>query len=159
MSGLLTGSGRYGQQAPARDFHAIDGRYIEQAVTGAGSPFFAPQTKRFFSSRSAGSGWRVNNPNGWDHTYVLVTSEQNKYGDYARLYTVRVFVLADHARRVRVYEDSAGFQGYASRDGAHRAGLRVARLIAGGATVRQITGRDVDPDTVAMYAGAGDLGE
>jgi hypothetical protein len=156
MSGLLTTSGKWGHHGPARDFHAIDSRYIEQAVTGAGSPFFAPQTKRFFSSRSAGSGWRVNNQDGWNHTYVLVTSEQNKHGDFARLYTVRVFVLADHGRRVRVFEDSAGFQGYASRDGAHRAGLRVARQIAGGATVREITGRDGDPSTVAMFDGAGE---
>lgn len=113
-----------------RDVFPIDSRYIVQAVTGAGSHFFDDAAMRFFSSRVAGSGWRVSDPAGWDHTYVLVTSECGPSG--VRAYTVRVFTMSDHARRVDRRDDAAGFQGYSSRSAAHRAAERVAREIASG---------------------------
>ena len=119
----------------ARDVFPIDSRYIVQAVTGAGSHFFDHAAMRFFSSRVAGSGWRVSDPAGWDHTYVLVTSECGPSG--VRAYTVRVFDMADYGRRVVRRDDSAGFQGYGSRGAAHRAAERVAREIASGVAGEQ----------------------
>lgn len=124
---------------------AIDSRYIVQSVTGAGNHFFRKDAMRFFSSRVASSGWRVRS-GGWDHVDVLVTSERNTMGDYPRGYTVRVFVFSDCGRKVERYEDSAGFQGYATSASANRAARRVAERIAGGATFRDITGRDYDTD-------------
>lgn len=124
---------------------AIDSRFITQSVTGAGNRFFSPGAMRFFSSRVASSGWRVRS-GGWDHVDVLVTSERNTMGDYPRGYTVRVFVFTDCGRKVRTYEDIAGFQGYATSASANRAGRRVAERIAGGATYRDITGRESDDD-------------
>ena len=113
-----------------RDVFPIDSRYIVQAVTGAGSHFFDDATMRFFSSRVAATGWRVADPAGWDHTYVLVTSECGPSG--VRAYTVRVFTMSDYGRRVDRRDDAAGFQGYGSRSSAHRAAERVARSIAAG---------------------------
>ena len=124
---------------------AIDSRYIVQSVTGAGNHFFSPDTMRFFSSRVAASGWRVRS-GGWDHVDVLVTSERNTMGDYPRRYSVRVFVFSDCGRKVRTYEDIAGFQGYATSASANRAARRVAQRIADGATYRDITGRESDDD-------------
>lgn len=114
-----------------RDVFRMDSRYIVQAVTGAGSHFFDDAAMRFFASRVAGTGWRVSDPAGWDHTYVVVTSECGPSG--VRAYTVRVFTLSDYGRRVERRDDAAGFQGYASRGAAHRAAERVARSIAAGA--------------------------
>jgi len=129
----------------------IDSRYIRQAVAGAGCPFFGPREMRFFSSRVASTGWRVRS-GGWDHVDVVVTSERNEYGDHPRLFTVRVFVFSDCGRSVRVYEDSQGFQGYATSGRANRAARRVAQRIADGATVREITGRAYDSDAL-VFAG------
>ena len=123
----------------------IDSRFIVQSVTGAGNSFFSPGAMRFFSSRVASSGWRVRS-GGWDHVDVLVTSERNTIGDYPRRYTVRVFVFSDCGRAVRTYEDIAGFQGYATSASANRAARRVADRIAGGATFREVTGRENDSD-------------
>lgn len=117
--------------AGVRDVFPIDSRYIVQAVAGAGSRFFDDSSMRFFASRVAGSGWRVSDPAGWDHTYVVVTSECGPSG--VRAYTVRVFSMSDYGRRVDRRDDSAGFQGYGSRAAAHRAAARVAREIAAGA--------------------------
>jgi hypothetical protein len=124
---------------------AIDSRYIVQSVTGAGSHFFGEKEMRFFSSRVASSGWRVRS-GGWDHVDVLVTSERDTYSDFPRAYTVRVFVFSDCGRKVRTYEDIAGFQGYATSASANRAARRVAQRIADGATYRDITGRESDDD-------------
>lgn len=122
-----------GTETMKRDVFPIDSRYIVQAVTGAGSHFFDDAAMRFFSSRVAGSGWRVSDPAGWDHTYVVVTSERGPSG--VRAYTVRVFTMSDYARRVDRRDDSAGFQGYGSRVAAHRAAERLAREIASGSAV------------------------
>lgn len=111
--------------------HGIDSRYIIGAVSGAGSHFFDRDTMRFFGSRVAGTGWRIDNPDGWNHTYVLVTSETDFYGRDRR-YTVRVFTFADYARRVDVVEDSAGFRGYATGASARRAAVRLVRDIVAG---------------------------
>ena len=111
-----------------RDVFRTDSRYIVQAVTGAGSHFFDDSAMRFFASRVAATGWRVADPGGWDHTYVVVTSECGPSG--VRAYTVRVFTLSDYGRRVDRRDDSAGFQGYASRSAAHRAAERLARDLA-----------------------------
>jgi len=127
------------------NWHAIDSRYIVESVTGAGNRFFSPDAMRFFSSRVASSGWRVRS-GGWDHVDVLVTSERNTMGDYPRRYTVRVFVFSDCGRNVERYDDSAEFQGYATSASANRAARRVAERIAGGATFRDITGREYDSD-------------
>lgn len=116
-----------------RDVFPIDSRYIVQSVTGAGSHFFDDSAMRFFSSRVAATGWRVSDPAGWDHTYVVVTSERGPSG--VRAYTVRVFDMSDYGRRVVRREDSAGFQGYGSRVAAHRAAGRLAREIASGVAV------------------------
>lgn len=116
----------------ARECWTIDSRYIVQAVAGAGSPFFSRDAMRFFGSRVAGSGWQVKNTDGWNHTYVLVTSERDTYTGGPRLYTVRIFAFDDYARRVTVEQDSAGFQGYATGAAARRAAERVARAIAAG---------------------------
>jgi hypothetical protein len=111
-----------------RDVFPIDSRYIVQAVDGAGSRFFDDSSMRFFSSRVASSGWKIADPAGWDHTYVLVTSECGPSG--VRAYTVRVFTMSDCARRVDRVDDAAGFQGYGSRVSAHRAAARLARELA-----------------------------
>lgn len=121
-----------GMATAVRDVSRTDSRYIVQAVTSAGSRFFDDAAMRFFSSRVAATGWRVADPAGWDHTYVLVTSECGPSG--VRAYTVRVFTMSDHGRRVEDRNDAAGFQGYGSRSSAHRAAERVARLIAAGAS-------------------------
>lgn len=120
-------------ETATRDVFPIDSRYIVQAVTSAGSHFFDDAAMRFFSSRVAGTGWRVSDPGGWDHTYILVTSECGPSG--TRAYTVRVFTMSDCARRVDRRDDSAGFQGYGSRAAAHRAAERLAREIASGVAV------------------------
>ena len=115
-----------------RDVFPIDSREIVRDVNGAGSHFFDSATMRFFASRVARSGWRVSDPDGWDHTYVVVTSERDEYTNGPRRYTVRVFTMSDYARSVSVREDLAGFQGYGSRVAASRAAKRVARSIAAG---------------------------
>lgn len=111
--------------------HGIDTRYIISAVQGAGSSFFSRDAMRFFKSRTAATGYRITNPDGWNHTYVLVTSEPDFYGADRR-YTVRVFTFADYARRVDRREDSAGFRGYATGSAARSAARRLARDIAAG---------------------------
>ena len=121
--------------AAARDVGRIDSREIVRDVRGTGSHFFDVETMRFFSSRVARTGWKIADRDGWNHTYVVVTSERDEYTDQPRRYTVRVFDLSDYARRVRIRHDSAGFQGYGSSAAANRAAERVAREIASGVAV------------------------
>jgi len=113
-------------------YNAIDSRYIVQAVDGAGSNFFSRSAMSFFSSRLAGSGWRIDIGNG-DHIDVLVTSERDKYRDSnPREYTVRVFIVTDHGRAVEIKEDSEGFGGYVSSRSARVAAGKLVYSLANG---------------------------
>jgi hypothetical protein len=116
---------------PPRDFGRIDSRYIVRAVTGGGSHFFDRPTMRFFDSRVAHTGWQIIDPAGWDHQYVVVTSE--RFDSHSpRLYTVRLFTMTDHGRRVHHADDVRGFQGYGSARAAGRAAEEWARELAAG---------------------------
>ena len=110
-----------------RSSRAIDSRYIVQAVTGAGSPFFSASNMRWFSSRVAGSGWAVEM--GEDCVqYIVVTSERDTYRDSnPREYTVRWFIVTDHGRALECGSDDQGFQGYAT---ARQARVAAAKLVA-----------------------------
>jgi len=109
-------------------WHAIDSRYIVQAVQGAGSHFFSPSSMRFFSSRVAQSGWAIDLGQG-DVQYVVVTSERDTYRDTnPREYTVRWFIVTNNGRSVEAGSDDQGFQGYSSARSARvGAGKLVAR--------------------------------
>jgi hypothetical protein len=113
-------------------WHAIDSRYIVQDVKGAGSPFFDRSSMRFFSSRVAGSGWVIFEENEIDRTYVVVTSERDTYRDTnPREYTVRVFVMSDHCRKVSCSSDGRGFGGYSSGRSARVAAAKLVAELAG----------------------------
>ena len=106
---------------------AIDSRYIVQAVTGAGSPFFSASNMRWFSSRVAGSGWAIE-MGGGDMQYVVVTSERDTYrASNPREYTVRWFMVTNNGRSVEMGDDGAGFGGYAT---ARQARVAAAKLVA-----------------------------
>jgi stress-induced morphogen len=111
---------------------AIDSRYIIRAVENAGNHFFDPSSMRFFNSKVAQSGHRVDIGNG-DHIDVLVTSERFNYtAAYAREYTVRIFTFTDHGRAVSIADDSAGFQGYSSSRSAQNAARALVENLANG---------------------------
>lgn len=123
--------------------HVVGAHQVRRAVTAAGSHFFDDEAMRFFSSRTARTGWTWATGEGEDREehFLLVTSEQfeavasyrgREAWSEPRRYTVRHFVVTDFGRHCERIDDHAGFQAFATGAAAHRAAAAlVAELAAG----------------------------
>lgn len=92
---------------------------IKQANAARGFHFFDRDTLRFFASRISTTVYPT--PNG----AYFVTSEKSGFDDPTRTYTVR-FCSSAKPRRGEIHTVGNGFNGYASRSGAHKAAQRLA---------------------------------